>query len=88
MITYGNRGKYISTKQIIKRKVCMNLVLGLSTQFWNFSMQTIDDLSFHFHEGFKLPFLPGKTLVRGHKVYCIDTSAIFGITFPASIETK
>ena len=60
MITYGNRGKYISTKQIIKRKVCMNLVLGLSTQFWNFSMQTIDDLSFYFHEGFKQQFLPGK----------------------------
>ena len=35
----------------------MNLVLGLSTQFWNFQMQTIDDLSFYFHEGFKLLFL-------------------------------
>ena len=34
----------------------MNLVLGLSTQFRNFSMQTIDDLSFYFHEGFELLF--------------------------------
>ena len=53
---YGTRSNSLSTNEIIDKKVCMNLVSGLSTRFRNFSMQTIDDLSFYFHEGFHLLF--------------------------------
>ena len=53
---YSTRSNFLSTNEIIVKKVCMNLVSGLSTQFWNFCMQTIDDLSFYFHEGFHLLF--------------------------------